>query len=412
MFLHLRPQSAQQFGAITVFTACVLAATVPCAASADAIDEISAAIADGKSSMNFRYRFEGVDQDGKNEDAGASTLRSRYTFVSGVTSGFSVGVETDYVSVIGSEKYNSTVNGKTQYPVVADPDGLDLNQAYIKYQSGKLTSTFGRQRILLGDQRFVGGVAWRQNEQTYDGIRLAYKASDSLTLDYSAITRVRRIFGPDDGVQPSKWDSNSHLFTATNTFAAGHKLSAFAYLLDFENGNGLPNSNASYGVSYDGTVSGFKIGAKLATQSDYADNPISYDASMYSVSVARAFGKITASAGYESLGSDDGNMAFRTPLATLHKFQGNADKFLVTPAGGVEDLYFGIAGSVGKLKLGATWHDLSAAETSADYGSELDLVATLPLTKRTSVQFKYADYQSDGFATDTTKFWLTFNAKL
>ena len=220
MFLHLRPQSAQQFGAITVFTACVLATSVPCAASADAIDEISAAIADGKSSMNFRYRFEGVDQDGKNEDAGASTLRSRYTFVSGVTSGFSVGVETDYVSVIGSEKYNSTVNGKTQYPVVADPDGLDLNQAYIKYQSGKLTSTFGRQRILLGDQRFVGGVAWRQNEQTYDGIRLAYKASDSLTLDYSAITRVRRIFGPDDGVQPSKWDSNSHLFTATNTFAA------------------------------------------------------------------------------------------------------------------------------------------------------------------------------------------------
>ena len=255
-------------------------------------------------------------------------------------------------------------------------------------------------------------MAWRQNEQTYDGIRLAYKASDSLTLDYSAITRVRRIFGPDDGVQPSKWDSNSHLFTATNTFAAGHKLSAFAYLLDFENGNGLPNSNATYGVSYDGTVSGFKIGAKLATQSDYADNPISYDASMYSVSVARAFGKITASAGYESLGSDDGNMAFRTPLATLHKFQGTADKFLVTPAGGVEDLYFGIAGSVGKLKLGATWHDLSAAETSADYGSELDLVATLPLTKRTSVQFKYADYQSDGFATDTTKFWLTFNAKL
>ena len=412
MFLHLRPQSAQQFGAITVLTACVLATSVPCAASADAIDEISAAIADGKSSMNFRYRFEGVDQDGKNEDAGASTLRSRYTFVSGVTSGFSVGVETDYVSVIGSEKYNSTVNGKTQYPVVADPDGLDLNQAYIKYQSGKLTSTFGRQRILLGDQRFVGGVAWRQNEQTYDGIRLAYKASDSLTLDYSAITRVRRIFGPDDGVQPSKWDSNSHLFTATNTFAAGHKLSAFAYLLDFENGNGLPNSNATYGVSYDGTVSGFKIGAQLATQSDYADNPISYDASMYSVSVARAFGKITASAGYESLGSDDGNMAFRTPLATLHKFQGNADKFLVTPAGGVEDLYFSIAGSVGKLKLGATWHDLSAAETSADYGSELDLVATLPLTKRTSVQFKYADYQSDGFATDTTKFWLTFNAKL
>ncbi len=105
-------------------------------------------------------------------------------------------------------------------------------------------------------------------------------------------------------------------------------------------------------------------------------------------------------------------MGFRTPLATLHKFQGTADKFLVTPAAGVEDVFVGVAGSIGKLKLAATWHDLSAAETSADYGSELDLVATLPLNKKASVQLKYADFQSDGFATDTSKVWLTVNVKL
>jgi hypothetical protein len=28
----------------------------------------------------------------------------------------------------------------------------------------------GRQRILPEDQRYVGGVGWRQNEQTYDGV--------------------------------------------------------------------------------------------------------------------------------------------------------------------------------------------------------------------------------------------------
>ena len=79
---------------------------------------------DGKASMNFRYRFEGVDQDGIAEDASASTLRSRFTWVSGKSDGFSVGIETDYVSVIGSEDYNSTANGNGQFPVVADPEGF------------------------------------------------------------------------------------------------------------------------------------------------------------------------------------------------------------------------------------------------------------------------------------------------
>ena len=177
-----------RLGLTSLLSAVAIVATgvmAPVAANASLLDDISKAIADGKSSMNFRYRFEGVDQQGKSKEAGASTLRSRYTFTSAATSGFKLGIETDYVSVIGSERYNSTVNKRTSYPVVADPKGLDLNQAYITYNSGSWTGTFGRQRIVLGDQRFVGGVAWRQNEQTYDAAPLVYKPSATLTLDYA-----------------------------------------------------------------------------------------------------------------------------------------------------------------------------------------------------------------------------------
>ena len=34
---------------------------------------------------------------------------------------------------------------------------------------------------------------------------------------------------------------------------------------------------------------------------------------------------------------------FTTPLATLHKFQGFADKFLTTPANGIRDTYIELA---------------------------------------------------------------------
>ena len=71
------------------------------------------------------------------------------------------------------------------------------------------------------------------------------------------------------------------------------------------------------------------------------DNPNDYDAEYYAVDLGL---KTPSSASCSALatrvlGSDDGNFAFRTPLATLHKFNGFADVFLVTPNDGLEDIY-------------------------------------------------------------------------
>ena len=67
------------------------------------------------------------------------------------------------------------------------------------------------------------------------------------------------------------------------------------------------------------------------------------------------------------------NPAFQTPLATLHKFQGWADKYLTTPSAGIEDSYVGVNGSLAGWNGQAVWHDLKAEATSHDYGTELDL---------------------------------------
>jgi len=136
------------------------------------LDDAVEAIRGGETKFNFRYRFEHVDQDSFSRDANASTLRSRIGFSTGDLRGWTALVEADQLSVIGPERFNSTENGRGDFPVVADPEGFDLNQALLRYKSDKLTATFGRQRINHADQRFIGGVAWRQNEQTYDGVRL------------------------------------------------------------------------------------------------------------------------------------------------------------------------------------------------------------------------------------------------
>lgn len=360
----------------------------------------------GEADINFRYRFEDVDQDGMSEDAGASTLRTRFTWKSGQVDRFKIGIEADYVSVIGSEKYNSTENGKVRYPVVPDPEGFDLNQAYVAYQGESVNADFGRQRILHGSQRFVGGVGWRQNEQTYDALRLRPKFAE-WTVDYAYVWNVNRIFGPDDGAQPADWHGNSHFVTAGRPISEDHKVELFGYVLDFENANGPVNSSSTWGLGYKGKVGIASLAATIATQSDYADNPRDYSARFYSVQADIPVKPVTLTLGYEVLGSDDGTAAFMTPLATLHKFQGWTDKFLVTPAAGIEDAWLGVKGKVKGFGWNLMWHDFSADEGGADYGTELNFVLNYAVTKHVKLQFKAADYDAEDFSTDTTKFWLT-----
>lgn len=407
----------------------VLAAFI--APSSPAAD-LGEAISGGKTSLGFRYRLETVSQDGVDKDALASTARARLTWNSAETDSLSFGVETDYSLILGIEDFNSTTNGKTAYPVVADPDGFDLNQAFVKYKHDNLTLTLGRQRINHGSQRFIGGVAYRQNEQTYDGVRIQTSAG-ALNLDYAYIHNINRIFGPGDGAQPGDWYGNSHAFRASIEAVPGHTLAGYAYLWDLENDNGPANSNATYGVEYQGKFDPFTITAMASNQSDHGDNPVSYDATHYLIQGDLNLGGINITAAYEVVGSDvveipgaQGQYShtfaqFRFPAATLHKFQGWTDKFLIAPPTGVHDAWVSVSGKVGAATVTGVYHNFqpdrefierqSGSVFWEDYGSEIGLAITYPLRDNLGLLFKIAHYSADDYATDTTKAWLMFDWK-
>jgi hypothetical protein len=58
-------------------------------------------------------------------------------------------------------------------------------------------ATVGRQAINLDNQRWVGSVDWRQNDQTLDAVRAAVSPSRNTRLEYVHSWRVNRIVGPD-----------------------------------------------------------------------------------------------------------------------------------------------------------------------------------------------------------------------
>lgn len=374
-------------------------------------DGLKSAMAGATAKLHLRYRYESVDQDGIDDEAGASTLRTRLNLKTGSASGFHGFVEVDNVSSLGGDTFNNTENGVTTRPVVADPDYTEVNQAYIAYAfNDNSSATAGRQRINHAGQRFLGGVGWRQNEQTFDAARLQLQPVDGLSLDYSYIWQVNRIFGPEGA--DAEFEGDTHAFLASYKIATGHTVSAYAYLLDFNEAAAL--SSETYGIDYKGSFAvsdDLKLGVNLAfaEQSDYQDNPADFDAGYYFGEFSAAFKPVTIAIGHEVLESDNG-VSFKTPLATLHKFQGFADKFLVTPAGGIEDTYLKVATKVGPVKLIAFYHDFEAETGNMDYGDEINFIAAYKINDHYSVLFKYAAYDADQWATDTDKAWLMVSA--
>ena len=212
---------------------------------------LPALVSDGKTGLDLRYRYESVEQEGKPSTSGANTLRLRLNLASGSVGGFSGFAEFDHVQVIGDEHYDSTRNGMTNYPVVADPEGTDLNQFYVQYAAPAGTTVrLGRQRIKLDTERFVASVAWRQNEQTYDALSVETKVLPGATATYAYIDEVRRVFGPDSGTPPESFSSESHVLNVKLTKLPVGALTLYGYFLDFDDAPQL--SADTYGLRYDG----------------------------------------------------------------------------------------------------------------------------------------------------------------
>lgn len=379
--------------------------------------DIPDVIAKGNFNFNARLRYEFVDQDNFAEDSHAPTLRTRFGFTTAPLHGFQGMIEGENVTAIGSyQNYNAAgSNGAGDRPVVADPETTELNQVWLSYAYTNLISAkLGRQRIALDNHRFVGDIGWRQNMQTFDAATLSSRPVQDLTLFYGYLWDVRRIFGDVSGLPAANtdFDSNSHLFNASYSGLKFGTFTGYAYLLDLENAAGFANSAATYGLSFAGLASlnesvNLSYRAEFALQSDYADSPLDYETEYYNLEVGAFIKPVSFGAGYEVLGSDNGQ-GFRTPLATGHAFNGWADVFLTTPALGLRDLYaFAQVTLPGKLPLRVVYHKYDSDSGSADYGQEFDVQLSRGFGKHWSALLKYSYYDGEDapFAFDVHKLW-------
>jgi len=386
--------------------------------TAIAADSIADALKEGDTVVSLRLRYENVDVDDENtatqDGSDAITLKTRLTYTSGDFNGLGMTLELDDVTSAKSVNYPDKVNSGENGPAIVDPEGTGVNQVYLSYKVADTTVKYGRQRILLDNQRFVGGVGFRQNEQTYDAVSVSNNSVKNLTLFAAHIYNV-------DGITGGNADHDTNLLNVGYKTPVG-KVSAYYYDVEDETKNtGVDTGTASktVGARFSGNAKAGKVKflytAELAKQSE-GDNSDSYDTNYNHLMGGISVAGVTAKIGRESLGADNG-ITFRTPLATKHKFQGWTDTLLGHGPNGIDDTYVTVGTKVAGVKLSAVYHKLEANDGDVDgdeFGTEKGFVAATKLDNGIGLSLKYADFSKGDDSigkNDTKKLWLTSTYK-
>jgi len=364
--------------------------------------------------IDARLRQETVDDAGFNREAGASTLRLRAAVQHAFNAQWSARLEFEGTTHLGNERFNSSANGETAYPSVVDPDNAEINQAWLAWAPSTATRfAIGRQKLNIDNQRFIGASSWRQNEQTFDAFEATHGFANGVQLRYDYLGRVQRVNGennPNENL--ARWLLNAHLLNGSGKLGPG-KLTGYGYFIENRT---LPlTSHRDLGLRYaidpdDKAHRAWGLVLEAAQQRPYADGADRNHANYWLAEGAWRWQGNTFRLGEERLGGD-GHYGFATPLATLHAFNGWADRFLNTPVDGLRDRYLGWNRKFGRFDATVVAHDFAADHGGRDFGNEFDASLALAITPRWTALAKIADFNGDEGPLDVTKAWLSLEYK-
>jgi hypothetical protein len=368
-----------------------------------------------------RLRYEYADFNSPAFDrANLLSIRARLGVKTDSIYGFKFLAEADGTGALSNRDIYNPYPGKANYngrAVIADPNTFLLNRLQLAYTAEPIdtTVTVGRQYIKFDDQRFIGSVGWRQNDQTFDAAVLENSSIDHLSFTYAYFNQVNRIFGsqaPTEGLQ--YWEGNNHLIHLEYDGIDAVTLRGFAYLLDFD--EALTSSTNTYGLEVEGDYemsvdNKLNYLATLSTQTDAGDNFRDYQEYYVRGRVGMENDCYNYGLGVECMtseGQGEGEVAdevgrFIFPLGTNHKFNGFADAFLTTPPNGLLDYYGWVGTKYFGFKHTASLHYFRTQHDSTELGWEIDYVAARKIGEYTKVVIKGAYLDGKGAQIDVAR---------
>lgn len=373
------------------------------------ISDVSNAQVSMEYGADLRYRYEWFDI---NETSKASTLRLGLKAKASVGDYFSGFAELEAV-----EQFNDGYNvptvpaqNKPGYPVIADPRGTEMNQAYVQYAdpAGLLQMRAGRQEIMLNNGRFISTAGLRQNHQSFNGFTLTTVPLAGLKLEYGYLNRVLRVLGKR--ASNGRADMDSHFYNLGYQIDNVGTLKTYGVLLDYD--SEPTNSVDTYGMRFEGNspMPGWQFlsTVEYAIQRDAERNPNHVNADYRLLELGVQVSDIAYRAGYNLLSGDSLTNKFITPLS--HTFNSLTELFLVNPSlgdnHGLEVFSATVAGKVPKIEaltFLTVLYDYNADSGSAHYGNGLDLMLEYKGVPRTTFSWRLGRYWADELGSDATR---------
>lgn len=356
--------------------------------------------------IDIRTRYELADVDGR-DVSHAWTFRQRLGLESVAWNGFSILLEGEF-SQAAVDDYHGGAPGADPFDpansLIADPETNELNRAYLQYEGFCTVVRAGRQRIIYDNAAFIGNVGWRQNEQTFDAISLANESIDGLTLNYAYLNQINRIFGADADAPLSltanvqNIATSAHLFNASFCGIQGVTLGGYAYVMNFQDIGSWDNNIFGFSVKGDFLILTFYGELAWQDKAGVAGNSEALYAHLTATKNLKTdrfdFGALT-------LGLEHMDAGFKTPLATLHAFNGFADVFVAGRTNGshngLSDLYIShTLPVIWGMKWTNVLHTYGDNELSTGYGWEYDSVLVKKFDDHFTAIAKLAWFNSEG----------------
>jgi hypothetical protein len=411
---------------------------ISAAQAAPADTSLLGAITGGKPMLEVRTRYEHWDQTKTatlTENGQQLTTRARFGWETASYKNFKALVDFENVTWLGPVRFAITANGgpplngadKAKYPAINDPEGTELNRLQLAWTPSKAAQvTLGRQRIQLDDSRFVAAAPWRQDEQTFDAVRIDIDKG-RLKGTYVYADKVNRTLA-----ELRDWDSDSHFVNFGWTFAPELRVQALVYAFDFE--QAPASSNITKGLRATGKrkVGPYEIAytATFARQTDWRHRTTAFELDYAGFDISATRGPFTLKAAHDSL-EGDGVRGFGSAIGAAHGVNGWADAW--SAGGGVKNFPDGLEDTNFTLTMKPKWswlpskseilvrhHDFNNNRTNVDLGHEWNLMYAAPISQHWSMQWKYADFNrvktvprgAMAPPASRTKWWLTIEYKL
>jgi hypothetical protein len=395
-----------------------------CALIASVVSPCSFALGEHEFDWSSRLRYANVDADNSGQAASLllrGTVKSEWTNIVRST------LEADAIGSLFRDDHSDGVDFNNQ-PLIPDPPGTEINQAFISAHLESVSINLGRQRINFDNQRFIGGNGFWQNEQTFDALLAKSKLASNSNLTYSYIDNVNRIYGDKADKNNPGIEHNYNNFERSAAFLGDHKhqshltrlewnewdytrMVAYAYHIDNRD---LPAaSNSTFGMSYNLNykIDSIKYRVQIeAAQQDRFD--INADGlNYYLIDFGLGIDTYELSSRYEVL-SSNGNAAFITPLGSNHDFEGWADEIGNTPDAGIRNFSIGFLWRASPFRVETSYHLFEDDQQGHNIGREFDLDFIHKPARKHSISLRFAHFEPADNSASIRKVYLDYSFNL